>query len=164
MRKLLTTTGAMGLLLVGMAVPSPAMAQDPDVEAVELVLMAFAEFAQAKNLAGMDTLFAPDEWVHIIEGAGVNHGWADYRDHHLAPELDEMENFRYRYFAIEPQVRGATAWTPFRYELSADTERGHAEIEGRGTAVLEKRNGRWVIVHLHTSSRRKRPGGSGGVR
>ncbi len=164
MRKLRITTGAMGLLLTGMAVPSHAVVQDPDVEAVEQVLTAFAAFSQAKNVAGMDTLFAPDEWVHIIEGAGVNHGWADYRDHHLVPELGEMENFRYRYFAIEPQVRGATAWTPFRYELSADTERGHAEIEGRGTAVLEKRDGRWVIVHLHTSGRRKRPEGSGGAR
>jgi ketosteroid isomerase-like protein len=47
------------------------------------------------------------------------------------------------------------AWTPFRYELSADTPQGHVELEGRGTAVLEKRAGRWVIVHLHTSGRRK---------
>jgi hypothetical protein len=100
-------------------------------------------------------LFAQDGWVHVIEGAGVNHGWADYRDHHLGPELTEFQNFRYRFFAIEPQVRGAVAWTPFRYELSADTPRGHVELEGRGTAVLEMRDARWVIVHLHTSGRRK---------
>ena len=28
---------------------------------------------------------------------------------------------------------------------------GIAPAEGRGTAVLEKIDGRWVIVHLHVS-------------
>lgn len=142
-------------LPVAVATAAPAAAQSPDAVAVRRVVEAFAEYSQAKNLAAIDTLFAPDPWVRIIEGAGANHGWADYRDHHLAPELAEFENFRYRYFAIEPQVRGAIAFTPFQYELSVDTPRGHVEVEGRGTAVLEKRDGRWVIVHLHTSGRRK---------
>ena len=43
-----------------------------------------------------------------------------------------------------------------RYELAFDRENGRIEIEGRGTAVLEKRDGSWLIVHLHTSGRRKR--------
>jgi ketosteroid isomerase-like protein len=144
----------MGMLsAVGTAVP--AAGQSADTEAVKAVVTAFGAFTQEKNLAGMDTLFAQDGWVHIIEGAGVNHGWVDYRDHHIGPELAEFENFRYRFFAVEPQVREAVAWTPFRYELGADTPRGHVEMEGRGTAVLEKRDGRWVIVHVHTSGRRK---------
>ncbi len=71
-------------------------------EAVRQVLVAFAEFSEAKDLSGMDTLFAPDDWVRIIEGAGVDSGWADYRDHHIGPELEHLENFWYRYFAIEP--------------------------------------------------------------
>ncbi|MFQ6046297.1 MAG: YybH family protein [Gemmatimonadales bacterium] len=142
----------------GLAVGAPASslrAQAPEEDAVRRVVESVAAFSQAKDFAGLDTLYAPDSWVHIIEGTGVNHGWADYRDHHLRPELAEFENFKYRYYAIEPQVRGGVAWTPFRYELSVDTQRGHVEIEGRGTAVLEKRDGRWLVVHLHTSGRRK---------
>jgi len=111
---------------------------------------------QAKDFAGIDTLFAPGEGVHIIEGAGVNHGWADYRDHHLAPELKDAEGFEIRYFAVEPQVRGDVSWTSFRYELAMEMSGNQMEIEGRGTAVLERREGRWMIVHLHTSGRRKR--------
>ena len=144
-----------GLVALGLTCASPAIAQSDDATAVRAVVEAFAAHAQAKALDGLDTLVAHDSWVYIIEGAGVNHGWTEYRDHHLAPELAEFENFSYRYFAIEPQVRGAVAWTPFRYELSADTPRGHVEVEGRGTAVLEQRDGRWVIVHLHTSGRRR---------
>ncbi|MCH8254058.1 MAG: nuclear transport factor 2 family protein, partial [Gemmatimonadetes bacterium] len=107
-----------------------------------------------------DTLFAPERGIHIIEGAGINHGWVDYRDNHLGPELESFENFEYRFYGIEPQVRGDVAWSSFRYDLAVDTQRGHLEREGRGTAVLERRDGRWLIVHLHTSGRAKRERGS----
>ncbi len=93
--------------------------------------------------------------MRVIEGAGVNRGWVDYRDHHLAPELAEFTNFRYRYYEVEPQVRGNVAWASFRYELIADTPQGHVEVDGRGTAILERRGGRWLVVHTHTSGRRR---------
>ena len=134
--------------------PVVASAQTPEQQ-VTRVVEALASLSVAKDVDGLDTLYAPDAWVRVIEGAGVNKGWADYRDHHLGPELKEMDNFRYRYFEVEPQVRGNMAWASFRYELAADTPRGHADAEGRGTAVLEKRNGRWLVVHLHTSGRPK---------
>ena len=114
------------LCLVG---AGSAVAQDPEVEAVRAVVSALASYSQAGDFTGLDSLYASGRGVHIIEGAGVNHGWVDYRDHHLKPELAEFKNFSYRYFAIEPQVRG--------------------------TAVLEKRDGRWLVVHTHTSGRRK---------
>jgi ketosteroid isomerase-like protein len=146
--------GTIALLLLSLAGTVPAAAQD-SADSVASVLRAFARNSEEKNVAALDSLVAPDAWVRIIEGAGVNEGWADYRDHHLVPELAEFENFRYRFFAIEPQVRGAVAWAPFQYDLAADTPRGHVEVEGRGTAVFERRDGRWVLVHLHTSGRRK---------
>ena len=129
--------------------------QTDDAAAVRAVVEAVATHSQAKDLAGLDSLYAPDLWVRIVEGAGMNNGWVDYRDHHLKPGLAEFENFRYRYFDIEPQLRGNVAWAAFRYELAVDTPQGHVEVDGRGTAVLEKRGDRWVIVHLHTSGRRR---------
>ena len=148
----------LSVLVAGFAAKD-GQAQDAEREAVRHVVEAVAAFAQDKNLAALDTLFAPEQGVHIIEGAGVNHGWVDYRDNHLGPELEAFENFEYRYYAVEPQVRGNVAWASFRYELAADTQRGHVESEGRGTAVLEKREGRWLIAHLHTSGRRRQGGG-----
>jgi ketosteroid isomerase-like protein len=128
-----------------------------DTARVREVVEAVARFTQLKDIAGLDTLFAPDAWVRVIEGAGVNNGWTDYRDRHLRPELAEMGTFTYRFFAVEPHVRGAVAWTAFRYELTVDEAQGSTEIEGRGTAVLERRGNRWQIVQLHTSGRRKQP-------
>jgi len=150
------TVVALAVLLSRLGVEgTPLIAQGTDAEQVTRVVEAVAALSQAKNLGGLDTLFAPDAWLRVIEGAGVNRGWLDYRDHHLAPELKEMENFRLRYYEVEPQVRGKVAWAAFRYDLAADSPRGRAEAEGRGTAILEKRGGRWLVVHLHTSGRRK---------
>jgi len=126
-----------------------------DVEAVRAVIESLARYAQEGDLDAMGALYAPGGGVHIIEGSGVNHGWEDYRDHHLAPELASFKNFEYRYFSIEPVVRGDVAYTAFRYELKADTPDGHVEAEGRGTAVLERMDGAWKIVHTHTSGRRR---------
>ncbi len=149
-------------LLVGSAfavlIQAPLAAQSEE-DAVRDVLVTYAERMQAKDLDGMELLFAPGRGIHIIEGAGVNHGWADYREHHLGPELEHAEKFEIRYFAVEPQVRGDVAWTSFRYELAVEMSGNQMEMEGRGTAVLERREGRWLIVHLHTSGRRKRAEG-----
>lgn len=144
------------IAMVSVVGPSSAAAQTAEQQ-VTRVVEALASLSVAKDLAGLDTLYAPDASVRVIEGAGVNTGWLDYRDHHLGPELKDMNNFKYRYYEVEPQVRGNVAWASFRYELAADTPRGHGESEGRGTAILEKRNGRWLVVHLHTSGRRKGP-------
>lgn len=151
----LVAPAALALALVGL----PLEGQTADEVAIERVVVALAAFSQAGDFAGLDTLYAPGRAVHIIEGAGVNHGWADYRDHHLKPEIAEFENFRYRYFDVEPQVRGDVAWASFRYDLAVDTPRGHVEVDGRSTTILERRDGRWLVVHLHTSGPRKPDGG-----
>ncbi len=98
------------------------------------------------------------ERLTIVEGAGINRGWADYRDHHLAPELRKMKNFRYRPFEIESHVAGDMGWAIFRYALQADAGERKVDVIGRGTAVLERSaRGRWIIRHTQTSSRARRP-------
>ena len=138
------------------ALSSNVAAQSDEVAEIRLLMERVATLMQAGDLQPLGEIYASGRGVHIIEGVGVNHGWEDYRDHHLQPELDAFENFEYRYFAIEPQVKGDFAYTAFRYELSADTEINHINMEGRGTVVLEKMAGKWRIVHTHTSGRTKK--------
>lgn len=157
-RRLAVFTCGLAVSAGATAIPSFVRAQSPDEAAVRRAVEAVAELTQRKDLAGLDTLFAHDAWVRIIEGAGVDRGWVQYRDHHLKPELAEFEHFTYRFYDVESQVRGDVAWAAFRYNLAVDTSDGHVEVEGRGTAVLERRDGRWKVVHLHTSGRRKTPG------
>ena len=148
---------ALGFIALGLVAVAPANAQqqarNPQVAEVRAVIEAVGAGMEAGDWESLNELFVADRGLHIIEGAGVNHGWADYRDSHLKPELEAFENFSYQWHSIEPQVMGSTAFAAFRYDLAADTQRGHIKIEGRGTIVLEQRDGRWMVVHLHTSGR-----------
>lgn len=112
--------------------------------------------AERADMAALDTLYAGDS-LTVVEGAGINRGWADYRDRHLGPELQHMRNFRYRPFEIEAHVRGDVAWAMFRYALQADAGTQAVDVVGRGTAILERRGGRWIVRHTQTSSRPRRP-------
>lgn len=133
--------------------PRPLTGEAAQVGATIQALFAAAERG---DLAALDTLYAGDS-LTVIEGAGLDRTWAEYRDHHLTPELKEMKNFRYRPSDIDAHVAGNTAWAMFRYTLSADVGGRHVDIVGRGTAVLERRGQRWVIRHTHTSGRPRRP-------
>lgn len=56
-----------------------------DAAAVETWLKGYDAAFIAKDLDQLATFYHPD--VTIYEGAGINNGWADYRDRHLGPEL-----------------------------------------------------------------------------
>lgn len=130
----------------------------PNAEVASVIQAIQALFAAAErgDLAALDSLYAGDSLL-VIEGSGINRGWTDYRDNHLAPELKEFSNFRYRPFEIEARVSGTLAWATFRYALSADLPTGKADVVGRGTAILERRGARWVVRLTHTASRARRP-------
>jgi ketosteroid isomerase-like protein len=95
--------------------------------------------------------------TRTLETPAIDRGWAQYRDHHLGPELEAFRNFRYRPSEIEPHVVGDIAWAIFRYTLRADYQDQTLDHVGRGTAILEMRGDRWVVRHSHTSSRPRRP-------
>lgn len=141
-----------GLLLVTTLFPSLLSAQrapNPERDAVQSMIADFATHVQANDLSALDSFFPP-RGLHILTDNATTHGWAEYRDEYLKPELARYPDLRYTHTAIEPVVRGNVAWVAFRRELSSSTA-GAEPVQGRGTAVLEKRDGRWLIVHLHMS-------------
>lgn len=138
--------------------PAPQAQRPVTGEAAQVAAAIDALFAAAErgDLAALDTLYAGDS-LTVIEGAGMARTWAEYRDHHLVPERKEMKNFHYQPSDIEARVAGNMAWSIFRYTLKADVGNSQVDIVGRGTAVLERRGQRWIIRHMHTSGRPRRP-------
>lgn len=132
------------------ATPNVANPDDP----VAAVLMRNAQGFETGDLSTLDTLWAHDDGVTVFESGYANYGWADYRDHHLKPEIDEMKNVKYPLSDIKTRVSGNTAWATFKYALSADLKEHHVDANGLGTAVLEKRGNEWKIVHWHISAPR----------
>ena len=137
--------------------PAAPAAQGTETQRVARAIEAVFAAAERGDLAALDTLYAGDS-LTVLEGAGINRGWPNYRDTHLAPELKEFKNFRYRPFDIEVRVSGDMAWAMFRYALSADMGERKIDSIGRGTMILERRGAKWVVRHSHTASRARRAG------
>lgn len=122
---------------------------DPERTAVQSIITAFAEHIQSGNFSAIDSLF-PARGVHILTDDATTHGWTEYRDRYLRPELTSFDGLQYAHTAVEAVVRENVAWVAFRRQLTGQDATTPA-VNGRGTAVLEKREGRWIIVHLHMS-------------
>ena len=109
-----------------------------------------SESFEKNDLAMASQVWANDESLTIFESGHANYGWADYRDHHLVPEMGEMKNTKYAFSDIKIHLAGKTAWATLKYTISADVmENGkprHVDGGGLGTAVLENREGQWRIV------------------
>ena len=112
----------------------------------------------AKDLAKLGAFYHPE--VTIYEGAGINNGWADYRDHHLGPELEAFQNPQLTHQDLKVNLLPGdrSAYVTSRYTLTAKTTAREIDAEGLATYVLiQTAEGGWQIRHSHTSSRPRRP-------
>lgn len=128
---------AVGLIAV-FGLSETAFAQSKEVRAVTDVLEREAAAVEKGDLAALDSIWANDGAVTIFEGGSANYGWADYRNNHLIPELKAFKNTKYALSDIRVKVDGKTAWATFKYALSADAKERKVDVNGIGTAVLEK--------------------------
>ncbi len=130
-------------------------AQTNDEKAVREVLTREAAAVEKGDLAALDKIWANSEDVTVFESGHANYGWTDYRNNHLAPELKEFKNTKYVFSDLKVKTSGSLAYATFKYTLSADIGTHHVDAGGLGTAVLEKRDGHWRIVHWHSSAPRR---------
>ena len=114
----------------------------------------------AKDLDMLATYYHAD--VTIYEGGGINHGWADYRDRHLGPELKAFENLQFGHTERKVHVLGdgSSAYVTSLYFIKAKLGERNIDSGGLETLVLAKdAAGAWKIRHSHTSARARRPAG-----
>lgn len=128
-------------------------------------LGAYDQAFNAKDLEKLATFYHPD--VTIYEGGGINRGWADYRDHHLGPELKEFENLTFAHANVRATVLdgGKAAYVTSEYSLKA--RMGAREIDSGGLETLvlvQDAAGAWKIRHSHTSARRRAAAAGGAQR
>ncbi|HEY0379955.1 MAG TPA: nuclear transport factor 2 family protein [Pyrinomonadaceae bacterium] len=146
---------------IGFAYPGVVRAQGNDEAAVRDALLKSATSFEKNDLALASQVWANDEALTVFEQGHANYGWADYRDNHLVPEMAEIKNTKYQLTDIKVHLAGKTAWATFKYTISGDvTENSkarHVDGGGLGTAVLENREGRWQILHWHSSAPRRAP-------
>ena len=142
-------------LLTLLAFAGLASAQSNDeIQVREVLTQNTTAFAQ-NDMPTLDKIWANDEAVTVFENGSANYGWLDYRNNHLGPEMKEITNTKYSSSDVKVKISGKTAWATFKYAISGDSDGRHFDSGGLGTVILEKRNGKWVIVHWHTSAPRR---------
>jgi ketosteroid isomerase-like protein len=148
-------------VLISLAMAQGVLAQTNDEAAVRDVLLRSASSFAKNDLREAAKVWANDESLTIFESGHANYGWADYLDNHLVPEMGEMKNTKYEFSNLKIHLASKTAWATLKYTIAADVlENGktrHVDGGGLGTAILEKRDGQWRIVHWHSSAPRRAP-------
>lgn len=143
------------LLAAVVGIPAFGMAQSNETQRIDEWLNGYDAAFLAKDLDKLATFYHPD--VTIYEGAGVNNGWADYRDHHLGPELTAFEDLRFGHLNRRVQMLGdRAAYVTSEYFLKATMKERNLDVVGRETLIVEKQaDGNWKVRHSHTGSRQR---------
>lgn len=121
------------------------------VQRIHLVLDRQEQAIQSGSLAALDSLWSGAPDVLVFEQGNVDTTWAAYRDHHLGPELEALQNLRYRHEDAEVRAGSDLAVATGRYRLTARYQGRAVKSKGLFTTVFERRDGDWVIVHTHLS-------------
>ena len=123
---------------------------EADSVAVRLAMEAVAGAYESGDLAAFDSLF--HESVTVLDGGRVSLGRADYLADVLAPQIGSLHDRGCRLDDIRVRLARNTAWATYRFVLAGKQDGERVETHGVGTMVLQKFQGRWQIVHVHTSS------------
>ena len=134
-------------------VASPAQGVVPQGNDNELIDYRIAEMLAAWQLGDTNLLhsvYADD--VSVVSGAfeAPILGWSNFLATYqkLRARVSSVQKDRYNTYTV---VRGTLAWSSFQWEFNGQVDGNAARWRGQTTLVLEKRAGKWMIVHDHTS-------------
>ncbi|MFP5264914.1 MAG: YybH family protein [Blastocatellia bacterium] len=149
-----TLTAGVMLLAVLAGAAGAAAKQAPDAEFKSLIDRYYAAWSTL-NVDNVDQFYAKDADLIFFDIAPLQYkGWAEYK-----------EGVKKAFFAVITSGKltpnndlrvsrhGDVVLTVVTFHLSATPKAGGSmELDGRHTAIWEKRGGKWVIVHEHVSA------------
>lgn len=128
----------------------------PDVAEVKGVVDQFSRMWETQDMDIFDELIANDSDIVIIgtDRAEFIIGFDDYRDTRMR-QFDSFNNVEHsvKEQTIHVSDQGNVGWFTTIYDMFLiDSEEKPIKLDGiRVSGVVERRDGRWQIVHLHTS-------------
>jgi ketosteroid isomerase-like protein len=144
---------ALAALFCGLFLATSAVAADKDEQAIrEIILKAYENWA-ALNPDANDAYYAPDANLAWFDLAPLKYAnWDEYKkgvkkgneglDSAVLKVNDDL--------AIHH--KGNFAWVTYTWSAELHFKNGKVEnAMARGSDVLEKRQGKWMIVHEHAS-------------
>jgi len=159
MRHLRPASIALSVLLLAAAPGDPPRREVLMPWEIKPVLEEYRAAMEARSADRLARVVDPA--LVVVENAGVNAGWADYRDRRLGPELKEVRSFRYAALKIvDASVSGDTAHAVLETRVELGLEREAVVLAAVETFVLRKTGQGWRIRLIHLSSKRVQPRGA----
>ncbi len=137
----------------GQKAEAPAQGVMPQGNDNEVIDYRIAEMLAGWQLGDtnmMHGVYADD--VSVVSGAYEPPiiGWTNFLATYqkLRARITSAQKERKNTYTV---VRGNLAWSSFQWEFHGEVDGAPAHWRGQTTLVLEKRAGKWMIVHDHTS-------------
>jgi hypothetical protein len=125
----------------------------PMEQTVQAVLDTYAQAMEEKSVVLMEQAVIVGDFS-TIESGYPNWTWEDFRDNHLAAEMQTFGDVDYRIDLISGETQDSLGFAVFRYTAAGTAHGKTVSISGLGTAVIEATPDGWRIHHLHTSAPR----------
>ncbi len=92
------------------------------------------------------------EDVLIYESGGAETSAAQYFEHHLSADVAFLSTLNREQLSQTSGGDGTTAWVATRSRLTGQFDGKPVDLDSTETLVLNKKQDRWRIVHIHWSS------------
>lgn len=99
-----------------------------------------------------------DPNVVILESGGGEHSAAEYLGGHAKSDAEFLKGAHHSLTRRTARASGELAWVASESEMHAEKEGKPMTIASTETMVLRSTGTGWKIVHIHWSSRVKKPG------
>ena len=124
-----------------------------DTKEVKAVMKAYKDAIQNLTTEGTFELFTPD--AIIFEQGKLEGTYKEYISHHLG----HFKSFIFSDYEIQTTVNSSYAYTTENYiytivlkgNKTKDTKERTIKSKGVATSILQKIDGKWKIIHSHTS-------------
>lgn len=128
----------------------PANLALPDEGQIDALISEMLGAWQIGDAEKLHSLYAED--VTVVSGlwAPPVAGWANYLADYQR-QRTRVQQVRMDRQNTLVRVNGTTAWVCYQWDFSGVVDGQGSAARGQTTLVLAKRNGRWLIVHNHTS-------------
>ena len=147
------------VLVLGIATVQVLPAAQPESNSAGPMAVgrAYLQAMEKGDLDAAERLFAKKS--SVFESGGVEGTWRSYREHHIGPELAEVESFTTSSGVAEEELStdgtmAMLAW-PIDYRIVLKDGKT-VDSHGTLTYVMVREGDTYRIRHLHWSSRKKK--------
>lgn len=149
-------------LLLVFTIHGTALAAEPQIDVPDAAKAAAAtvdRFFTALSAGDLERAGGElDPEVVILESGGAENSAAEYLGGHARNDAEFLKGVHHSLMRRTARTSGELAWVASESEMHAEKDGKPMTIASTETMVLRSTGAGWKIVHIHWSSRVKKPG------